>query len=504
MASDQPTSALPLYAVIDLGSNSFHMLITRLVANSVQTVDKVKRKVRLASGLDKNNQLNETAIARGLECLSFFAERLQDIPEENIRIVATATLRIATNAQEFLTRAEKILNKNITVLTGEQEAKQIYLGVAHTSCCESQRLVVDIGGASTELIIGEGFQSQKITSINIGCVSFMQNYFSDGQLNDKNFTQAIAAAKQQLLSLVPAYKKFGWQSVLGGSGTMQALAEILDTRHQPASITLNFMQEIQHKLIAGKKIDHIEIKGLARERTPVFASGLAILIAIFECFHLQKLQLSRGALREGLLYEMLPEMRKMNIRQRTVNSISKRFHIDQPHANRVIRQAEFLFKHFRKTWQLSDADLELLVASCALHEVGLLLEYKCHPQHGAYIIKHADLPGFEQADQQLLIALIGNCKLDISTETLHNQSATNYYKASRLLTILRLAIILCHRRRDDVLPFYQTSVDNQSKTKDKIHLSLPPQWLATHPLIADELQQENRYLQTIGLTLLLE
>ncbi|WDE08086.1 guanosine-5'-triphosphate,3'-diphosphate pyrophosphatase [Thalassomonas viridans] len=490
----------PLYAIIDLGSNSFHMLIARLLADSVQTVDKVKRKVRLAGGLDEDNNLDEAAISRGLECLSFFAERLQDIPAENIRVVATATLRIANNAGLFLTRAEKILGTKVSLLTGLEEAETIYLGVAHTSCSADQRLVLDIGGASTEIIIGEAFAVKKITSLDIGCVTFNRRYFADGLLSEKNFTAAITRAKAELAPLVASYTDIGWQDVLGGSGTMQALAEILMYQKRPAIITLDFLHALQQQLLACKRVADITIPGLAIDRKPVFASGLAILTALFETLNIRQLQLSSGALREGLLYEMLPDMRKISIRQRTINSLTQRFHIDQPHASRVNEQAGRLIQ----LWQLPQAkphtnQVQLLTTACALHEVGLLMEYKHHQQHGAYIIQHADLPGFDQSERQLLVALVRLYKADINLEQLKDQATVPYRDACLLLAALRLAVILCRRRRDDVLPDYQSRIEGQT-----IYLCLPQQWLAQHPLIVDELRQENLYLRTLDLSLSIE
>ena len=493
-------SELPLFAVIDLGSNSFHMLITRLLEDSVQVVDKVKRKVRLASGLDKNNHLNNAAIARGEECLSFFAERLQDIPEKNIRIVATATLRIATNADDFLSRAEKILGQKISLLTGEQEAKQIYLGVAHTSCSVDHRLVLDIGGASTEIIVGNCFDAEIVTSLNIGCVTFKEKFFADGQLTENNFKQAISAAKQEIIPLVEPYQKIGWQTVFGASGIMQALAEILHFHRQPAIITTDFLQQLQDQLLDFKHFDAIAINGLTSERTPVFASGLAILIAIFDCFSIKSLQLSSGALREGLLYEMLPNMRQLSIRKRTLASLTERFHIDQKHAKRITLQVHNLFDQLAFYSSLKKGDgYKLLTASCTLLEVGLLLEYKHHQRHGAYIIQNSDLPGFSQAEQQLLATFVQLYKGDIDLALLTKQTAVDDKTACYLLIILRLAVILCHRRKDDVLPSYQTKL-----TCRTIELSLPKSWLTAHPLIVDELRQENQHLDIIGFSLIIQ
>lgn len=473
------------------------MMITRQLADSVQVVDKVKRKVRLAAGLNNENILNEEAMARGLECLSFFAERLQDIPTENVRIVATATVRLAKNGQTFIKRANKILGQNITLLSGEQEAELIYLGVAHTSFCKEKRLVIDIGGASTELIVGSGLQSKQVTSIDIGCVTYNRQFFSDGLLTANNFAQAISAAKKVLTPLKEPYLTIGWQSVLGGSGTMQALAEILMHQSRPTIITKTFLKEIQQQLIANHSIKQISIAGLTSERTPVIASGLAILIAIFESFSIEQLQLSCGALREGLLYEMLPCNIKVSIRTRTTLSLMHRYHVDTQHAYRVKEQVKSLFSSLSSTWQLKkDNSYELLLTSCDLHEIGLLLAFKHHQQHSAYIIENAELPGFDQADRQLLKAFVKLYKGDIDSNLL-KQSVTDRQTAGCLLAILRLSVILCRLRKDDVLPHYQSFVDETNT----INLCLPKDWLANHPLIADELIAEEKHLATLGLSI---
>ncbi|HCH69145.1 MAG TPA: phosphatase [Colwellia sp.] len=296
------------YAVVDLGSNSFHLLITKLVNNQVKVVDKIKQKVRLAAGLNNNNELSHDAINRGIACLTLFSQHLKKIPVSNIRIVATAALRIAINRDDFLTLANKILPLKITLLSGEKEAKTIYSGVAHTSQgrCDKKRLIIDIGGASTELIIGQGFDAKHAISVNLGCVSFKEKFFADNLLTDKNFTAAITAASQIITPISTDFLNLGWQSVLGRSGSMQALAEVLHERQQPIIITPNFLQEIKQILIHCKTIDTITLPGLRADRAPVLASGLSILIALFTVFNITELTLSTGALREGLLYEMLP------------------------------------------------------------------------------------------------------------------------------------------------------------------------------------------------------
>lgn len=487
----------PLYAVIDLGSNSFHMLITRQLANSVQVVDKIKRKVRLASGLDDNNILSEQVIVKGLKCLSFFSERLQGIPPTNIRIVATATLRLAQNRSDFFIRAEKILSHKITLLSGTEEAKNIYFGVAHTSCSADKRLILDIGGASTEIIAGHGFEVKKAMSLNMGCVTFNQQFFPNGTLSTDNFSHAISAAEAAIAAVRDDYCHIGWQCVLGGSGTMQALAEILAYQHKPSILSLDFLYQIKKQLLNFDRVQDIDIPGLSLERSPVIASGLAILIALFQQFSLQMLALSSGALREGLLYEMLPNSRTIGIRQRTINTLSKRFHIDIKHANNIKQQTEKLFSQVSSPWNLhKDNAYEILLASCDLHEIGLLLAYKHHQQHGAYILTHADLTGFSCADRQLLVMLVQLYKGNIKQSLLAEQSAINTAHAMKLLTLLRLAVILCSPRSNNALPDYQMSVTQQT-----LQLSLPKDWLSKHPLIADELSQEGLNLKDLGFSL---
>lgn len=498
MGANLDNNDSPLYAVIDLGSNSFHMLITRLVADSVQIVDKVKRKVRLASGLDDKNNLSEEAIARGLECLSFFAERLQDIPKDNIKIVATATVRLAENRDKFLTRAERVLSMPITVLSGVEEAERIYLGVAHTTHCKAnERLVLDIGGASTELTLGSGYQIKEAISLNMGCVTFNKRFFA----NDYTREQANAAieyASEQLEETANKYKALGWQQVLGGSGTMQAIAEVLRYQHRQVCITVDVIDEFIAKCLTASNYSEIDIAGLASERKPVFLSGLCILRALFQTLKVDVLQLSSGALREGLLYEMIPNSHEVSIRQRTISGLVKRFHIDQAHADRVACQVSNLFRQLNGDWPaLGDAHLEMLKVACQLHEIGLLLEFKHHQKHGAYILQNAELPGFDLSDRSLLIALVSLYKADIDIELIKNASLFTEQETKQMLVILRLAVILCRRRQEDVMPSYHLTCHEEGQ----LTISLPSTFIASHPLICDELHQENRFLPEIGFSL---
>jgi len=495
-AFDHPKSSQhqDIYAVIDLGSNSFHMLMVKVVGGSVQVIGRVKRKVRLASGLNDSLVLNKKAMTRGWECLALFAERLQDIPATNIRIVGTATLRLARNVQTFLTEAEKILGHPIHIISGEEEARLIYLGVAHTSACDANRLVIDIGGASTELVVGRAFIPIALASLNMGCVTYLDRYFADRLLSEDNFNKAIAAAEAETNRIIQQFSAIGWQIAVGASGTVQAMQEILVAQGLDEVITLPRLETIMQQAIACGQIEKLELVGLAQERVQVFASGLAILIGLFRSLHIKGMTLSGGALREGILYGMLPQLQHDDVRSRTIASLMVRYYIDQQHARRVADMALSLATQLQAQWNLTQFEgLSMLKAGALLHELGLLIEYKNHHHHGAYIISHTELPGFTRAQQQLLMALVFNHRADIQRDVIAKQTMTSVLLAVRLTRLLRLSVILSMRRQHEALPTVQIQAQ-----AEVLLLSLPHGWLEQHPLMRAELEQEIAYQQAAG------
>jgi exopolyphosphatase / guanosine-5'-triphosphate,3'-diphosphate pyrophosphatase len=449
-------SASSLYAAIDLGSNSFHMLVVREVSGSIQTVARIKRKVRLAAGLDAANHLSAEAMQRGWQCLRLFSEQLQDIPPEQIRVVATATLRIASNAQDFLTQAEQILGCAVNVISGEEEARLIYQGVAHTTGGSDQRLVVDIGGGSTELVTGEGAHATTLFSLSMGCVTWLERFFSDRHLAKENFAQAEQAAREMIRPIAPALREKGWQICVGASGTVQALQEIMVAQGMDERITLSKLQQLKQRAIQCGKLEELEIEGLTLERALVFPSGLSILIAIFHELSIESMTLAGGALREGLVYGMLHLPIDRDIRSRTLQNVQRRFAIDVEQAGRVRQLAESFFRQA--------------------------------PQHAAYLIRHLDLPGFTPAQKKMLACLLQNQSGSIDLALLTQQNAVPPRMAERLSRLLRLAIIFSSRRRDDTLPAVRLQADD-----DALHLTLPAGWLAAHPLRAELLEQESHY-----------
>jgi len=482
------------YAVVDLGSNSFHMMIAQVVAGSVQIIGRVKRKVRLASGLDEEGNLTDEAMLRGWECLDLFAERLQDIPKSNIRIAGTATLRLAKNVNVFLEKAEAILGYPIEIISGVKEAETIYKGVAFTSSNNHKRLVVDIGGASTELVAGDGDQPVVCKSLNLGCVTYLERFFPNGYLSEQNFTAAIAAAEEELLKIRDLYKDFNWQEEVGASGTVQAIQEILMHQGHDEIITLDRLVAIMQQSITYGSIDNLNIPGLTKERRLVFPSGIAILIAIFRQLNLSGMTLAGGALREGQLYSMLPELTKLNVRERTIDSVMTRYHVDVAHAKRVAELCLSIAEQVLNHWDLQQFQAkDILSAAAMVHEVGLQVAYKGQQLHASYILANTNLPGFTEAQKKLLTALVQNHREDIDQQSLAKQTTTSVLLACRLVRILRLAVILALRRADEVLPDVKVEVINED-----INLHLPTNWLEENPLSKAELSQEAGYQKEQG------
>lgn len=485
-----------LFAAIDLGSNSFHMLVARRLSGSVQTIAKVKRKVRLAKGLDSNMKLSAEAMERGWQCLELFAERLHSLPPSQVRVVATATLRLAANADVFLTRAEKILGDKVQVISGEREAELIYQGAAYTSAGSDQRLILDIGGASTELIIGQGFSIHRAVSLDMGCVRFTEAYFGDGQFTESNFNNAIQAARAQVEPLTQSYQGYGWQSCLGASGTFQAIQEIQLTQGLCEAITLNRLEQLKQQVIACGELDRLSIEGLADDRKPVFAGGLAILIGLFQQLEIHQLRISGGALREGLIYGMTnPErLESADVRQLTLSALADKYHLDKTHAERCRATALALFEQYKGQWpvDLTEGE-ELLGCAALLHEIGLNIGFIDSHKHGAYILSHTPQPGFSKTQQALLAALVGNSRGPIDLEELNSLRGFARAQIQGLARLLRWAIILTsHRTQSIVLPS-EIKIDEQHS-----RWLMPTGWLANHPLTAADLMDEQQEQAQIG------
>ncbi|PKH01428.1 exopolyphosphatase [Psychromonas sp. MB-3u-54] len=481
-------------AAIDLGSNSFHMVVAKVVGQDLQMVSRHKQRVRLASGLDSEMNLSDAAIERGLVCLAMFAERLQSFEVDNVRIAATHTLRQATNAPVFIRRARAVLPFPIEIIPGEEEARLIYLGVAHTQVESDSKFVVDIGGGSTEMIIGQGFEVDLLNSQPMGCVSFTREFFNNGKLSKHNFSKATLAAEQCLKPLVKKYRKKGWSTAFGSSGTIKAIKEVLISfGYTEGLITHKRVKELIDVLCTFDSIDAIALSGLNKERKPVFAAGVAILNAIFQEFHLIEMHFSDGALREGVLYEMEERFARSDIRMRTTENIARKHHVELNHALCVKSQASELFHQVRQTLGIKkNSDLlSLLQWAALLHEVGLNISFRGFHRHSGYILQHTNMPGFN-SEQQLVLATLA--RFQHKSLRLNEMPEFHLFDKSHLLAlikILRLAIILNAQRNDQLLPGMLLTVKDQLWVLSCVNL----QWLEDNKCLhADLLVEQERWL----------
>ncbi|WP_104400521.1 exopolyphosphatase [Vibrio penaeicida] len=482
-------------AAIDLGSNSFHMVVAKVVEQDLQIVSRHKQRVRLASGLDDLNNIDNAAMQRGLDCLTIFAERLQGFAPENVRIAATHTLRQANNAHIFIQRAAGILPFPIEIISGLEEGRLIYTGVAHTQPESETKLVIDIGGGSTEMIIGTGFEPTMINSKRMGCVSFTDKYFTNGKLNRKNFTKAEIAVEQRLESLTNKYIKHGWDVAIGSSGTTKAIREVLiNMGYEDGIITLKRLQHLIDELLQFDFINDISLPGLTEERQPVFAAGVVILEGIFKALSIEKLHFSPGALREGLLYEMEERFERSDIRMRTTENLARKHLVDLEHADKVRKQAN-TFLHqlapqigIKKSSELFD----LLGWSALLHEVGLSISYQGFHRHSEYILKNTNMPGFNQ-EQQLVLATLA--RFQRKALKLHELPEFALFKTKHILPlirIMRLAVLINGQRNDSPTPNIQIELEEHAW-----HLKCNDEnWLEDNKLLEADLALEKEIWKT--------
>lgn len=488
------TNTDQLYAAVDLGSNSFHLVIVRVVSGSVQIIGKVKQKVRLAAGLDDNMVLDEVSMERGWRCLETFAERLQDIPLSNIKVVGTATLRLAKNANVFIEKAQSILNHKLEVISGEEEARQIYLGVAYTSANHGNTLVIDIGGASTEVIIGNDMQPINLVSLDMGCVTFKERFFVNGELTQENAQAAIAQAKRNLLPVIDDFVCFDWEQCLGASGTPQAIVEILVEQGISDAIRLDYLYILLQQCIDCVNIDSLEIDGLIESRRAIFPSGLCILIALFEQLKISEMQISGGALREGLIYGMLEDCEKNDRRSHSLKESIEKFHIDAQQARRVCDVAQNLYTQLCAQTNICNFDaMAVIEAAALLHEIGLHIEYKHYHMHGAYILKHLPLNGYSQMQRKSICHLVQSHRQELDLGLFDHYHPDLQPLLFGLVRIIRLSCLLSIRRKDNVLPPIKL-VTQESHWQ----LIFPEGWLREHPLIDAELANEKWLQHKVG------
>lgn len=493
------TSEPSLLAAIDLGSNSFHIIVSQLFAGELKPLDVLSEKVQLAAGLDADDCLTEDAMNRGLECLSRFAQRVSELPRQSIRVVGTNALRQARNSDAFIERAQALLGTQVEVIAGREEARLIYLGVAHTLADDTgRRLVVDIGGGSTEFIIGERFEPRICESLHMGCVSYTDLFFADGRITADAMKAARTAALQELLSIRRSYRRLGWNSSVGASGTVKAAHQAcLSLGFSSDQITRQALERLCLYLIDQDRVDNIDIDGIKPERKAVLPAGVAILSAIFESLDVERMSFSEGALREGVLYDMAGRLRHEDVRERTINALARRYHVDRKQAARVEATALIALAQVRDSWGLDASQYqEMLSWAARSHEIGLAVAHSQFHRHSAYLLQHSDLPGFTRLEQQLLAFLVRGHRRKFPKDEFRQLPDKLRQPYRHLCLLLRLSVIMHRSRSKARLPAFTLKADGQ-----KIELSFPAGWLDLHPLTRADLEQEAGYLRSIDFKL---
>ncbi len=487
-------------AAIDLGSNSFHMIVTRVVDGHVQVLDRLKEMVQLAAGLDSRQRLSEQAQERALACLARFGQRLRHIPGSRVRVVGTNTLRRARNGQEFLGRAQAILGHPVEIISGIEEARLIYLGVAHsTANGGGRRLVVDIGGGSTELIIGENFDPLHMESLHMGCVNMTRSQFAGGRIRESEMRAANFKVRREVTPVRLAFQDIGWNRVVGASGTIKAIRDVVVREGwSHGGITLSALSCLRKALLEAGSVGAIaERWDLTAERAQVFTGGFAVLQGICEALGVEQLQVSDGALREGVIYDLLGRIQHEDVRDRTITALSKRYGLDTAQARRVTDTVKDFLGQVQADWGLQHEDFaQDLEWAARLHEIGLAFAHSGYHRHGAYVLRYSDLPGFSRREQALLAALVGGHRRKFPKATFKALPKGVGQPAKRLCVLLRLAVLLHRGRSREPLPAIALRA-----TEKRIELRFPANWLNEHPLTRADLQGECEHLAKLKIDL---
>ncbi len=483
----------PNIAAVDLGSNSFHMLVARTAGGEPVVVDQLREMVQLASGLDATGRLNAESRTKAIECLERFGQRLRHVPPDDVRAVGTNTLRAAEDAEDFLVKAELALGHPIETISGIEEARLIFLGVAQTLPePDTRRLVIDIGGGSTDLIVGEEVTPYDMESLYMGCITFSRAHFPDGQLTETLWRQAELAALQELEPVADRFQSNHWRQAVGTSGTIRAIDSLVGTYGWGTDgITPVALKKLRDAFLRAGRVDRLTLDGLNPRRTATIAGGAVILSALFQALEIQSMRRADGALREGLLYDLLGRFRNQDVRARSLEALADRAHVNRQQVTRVEDTTLGLLDQVSESWNLDGRNAGPFLSWAAhLHEIGLDIAHSHYHRHGEYIVAHADLPGFSLPEQQILAALVRAHRRKFPVTTIRALPRGWSKWCERLAVLFRLGVVL-HRSRSPLpLPPLTLSV-----SKKMLEFSFPTGWLDEYPLTRADLTTEAAYLE---------
>ncbi len=488
-------------AAVDLGSNSFHMMVARASGDGeLQVIDRLREPVRLAAGLDADKRLRPEAARRALTCLERFGQRLRGIPPERVRVVGTNTLRRMKKSAEFIAAAEAALGHPLEIISGVEEARLVYGGVTHgMGRTAPRRLVVDIGGGSTEVIIGRGSRPRLMESVALGCVVHTQQFFADGIITRARMRKARLAARVEMEFLERRYRQAGWDLAVGASGTIRGTWRVMMSQGWcEQAITRDGLEKLIELVISRGRVDQIDFEALREDRRPVFPGGLAVLAGVFDTLGLERMETSERALREGVLYDLIGRLSDRDVRGDAVNAMATRFGVDQRQADDVERTALRLLDQVAVGWSLDlRSSASLLKWAARLHEIGLSIAHAGYHKHSEYVLRNADLQGFSQTDQRLLAALVRLHRGKFSPTVLQDVPADWQLPLQHLAMVLRLAVLL-HRSRS---PGLRPPLDVEPERRGLKLALRRARWLEQRPLTQADLELEADYLATVGLKL---
>ncbi|HKJ51497.1 MAG TPA: exopolyphosphatase [Gammaproteobacteria bacterium] len=486
------------FAAIDLGSNSFHMVVAREEQNALTVIDRERDMVRLAAGLDEGNLLTPEASERALACLSRFGERLRGLKADNVRVVGTNALRKAKNSRQFIARAEKALGFSIEIISGVEEARLVYLGAAQTLQGDrGRRLVIDIGGGSTELIVADRNEPVFLESLYMGCVSSSEKFFPGGLIDSRRMKRAILNAHLELEPHIATLRGLAAEDVIGTSGTARAINNVLhENGLSETGITHKGLKKLVKLIVKAGRSEQLEFSGLSAERRPVFAGGVAVMMAIFKALDLEFMRVSEGSLREGVLHDLIGRVLYEDRRALTVLEMMKRHHIDMEHGNRVRETTLMLFDQVSSTGLL-ERERRLLGWAAQLHEIGLMIAHNQHHRHGGYVLQYMDLPGFSRQEQGALSIMVRLHRRKYHPELIEENVYVRSDALGLMTRLLRLGVVFNRGRIPIQLPRIEIRVDSaQAMT-----ICIGQFWLDDHPLAAADLEQESGWLRSAGYAL---
>jgi exopolyphosphatase/guanosine-5'-triphosphate,3'-diphosphate pyrophosphatase len=479
-----------MYAAVDLGSNSFRLHVGKHDGDTIRVLKSLREPIRLAAGLDAKGMLTESAMQSALDCLRRFKGVLALYKFDAVRVVATSTLRVAKNSAAFLPAAEQAIGYPIEIISGEEEGRLIYMGVANALALPAERrLVIDIGGGSTELILGRGADIERVESFSIGTVKQSLSFFTGGQIDAASYDAAILSARSHFEDAAPPYQRHHWQNAYGSSGTVRAIAEIIARgRLGDGKLSASGLEALMQRFIAFGQVGLIDMPGLRPDRAGTIIGGLAILIALVRELGIEAIVPVEAGLRMGVMWDLYLRSMQRDRREQSVVELARKFHVDETRAARAAQQAAALYAQLKPA---ADHHIRPLAWAAQLHESGMAVSQTGYHKHGAYLVENADLPGFTTREQKLMGRLILAQKGNLR-KVAEALAEPDFAKA---VLALRMAILLMHARME------AGPSDLRLRMKHRIELEIRKDWLAGHPTLAVWIEKEQEWWDEVGMDL---